>query len=123
LASYTFTMPEPRCVIRRDDHDRAIVLVIDSEGREMPLKHVVRHSPTGMEFGYGGGGPSDLARSLMIHWFGDAVADLHYQDFKAQFVAALPTEGGVITKREATAWLQARELQREVDEGPEAAFA
>jgi len=30
-----------------------------------PLKHQVYHSPTGFEWGYGGSGPADLARSIM----------------------------------------------------------
>jgi hypothetical protein len=34
------------------------------------LTHVVRHSPTGMEWGYLGSGPADLARSLLIDVLG-----------------------------------------------------
>jgi hypothetical protein len=30
------------------------------------LRHVVRHSPTGLSWGYGGSGPADTARSLLI---------------------------------------------------------
>jgi len=29
------------------------------------LKHIVRHSPDGFQWGYGGSGPSDLALSIM----------------------------------------------------------
>jgi hypothetical protein len=36
-----------------------------------PLAHIVRHSPTGMTWGYGGSGPADLARSLLIDALGD----------------------------------------------------
>lgn len=36
-----------------------------------PLRHIVRHSPTGMSWGYGGSGPADLARSLLIDALGD----------------------------------------------------
>jgi hypothetical protein len=35
------------------------------------LQHVVRHSPTGFECGYGGSGPADLARSLLIDALGE----------------------------------------------------
>lgn len=35
------------------------------------LRHVVRHSPTGLEWGYGGSGPSDLARSILLEVLGD----------------------------------------------------
>lgn len=34
------------------------------------LPHIVRHSPTGFEWGYCGSGPADLARSLLIHALG-----------------------------------------------------
>ena len=40
-------------------------------GQRWPLRHVVRHSPTGMEWGYGGSGPADLSRSLLIDALGD----------------------------------------------------
>ena len=36
-----------------------------------PLPHHVKHSPTGFSWGYGGSGPADLARSLLIHALGD----------------------------------------------------
>jgi hypothetical protein len=35
------------------------------------LPHIVKHSPTGMGWGYSGSGPADLARSLLIHALGD----------------------------------------------------
>jgi hypothetical protein len=36
------------------------------------LPHVVQHSPSGMNWGFGGSGPADLARSLLLHALGDA---------------------------------------------------
>jgi hypothetical protein len=30
------------------------------------LRHVVHHSPSGLSWGYGGSGPADLARSILI---------------------------------------------------------
>ena len=35
-------------------------------------KHIVRHSPTGMTWGYGGSGPADLALSLLTAVVGAA---------------------------------------------------
>lgn len=35
------------------------------------LDHVVKHSPTGFSWGYGGSGPSDLARCLLIDHYGE----------------------------------------------------
>jgi hypothetical protein len=37
-----------------------------------PLPHLVKHSPTGFSWGYGGSGPADLARCLLINALGDA---------------------------------------------------
>lgn len=35
-----------------------------------PLRHYVRHSPDGFSWGYGGSGPADLARCLLIDAMG-----------------------------------------------------
>ncbi len=77
------------------------VSVVDG-GERYPLEHHVRHSPTGFECGYGGSGPADLARCILIDYFdvGELVrADreqplpVNYQDFKFQVVAGLPRDG------------------------------
>ena len=36
------------------------------------LNHVVRHSPTGLSWGYGGSGPADTARSILLAALGDS---------------------------------------------------
>nr|WP_139803447.1 DUF6166 domain-containing protein [Mycobacterium avium] len=47
-------------------------MVIEIDGDVIgPLPHAVKHSPTGMTWGYCGSGPADLARSLLIHALGD----------------------------------------------------
>ncbi|WP_045385694.1 DUF6166 domain-containing protein [Mycobacterium avium] len=47
-------------------------MVIEIDGEVIgPLPHAVKHSPTGMTWGYCGSGPADLARSLLIHALGD----------------------------------------------------
>ena len=53
------------------------------------LKHRARHSPTGMEWGYAGSGPADLALSLLWDYAGRQAADQHYQQFKHQVIASL----------------------------------
>lgn len=63
--------------------------------RELP--HVVRHSPTGFEWGYGGSGPADLARSILVDAVGVIAAEGLYQEFKREFVACLPYDGGTIS--------------------------
>lgn len=45
--------------------------VLPEEGRIYPLKHLLRHSPDGFEYGYGGSGPSDLARSIVGDLLGE----------------------------------------------------
>lgn len=49
---------------------RAEVGRIDREVRE--LRHVVRHSPDGFEWGFGGSGPADLALSILADALGPA---------------------------------------------------
>ena len=66
----------------------ACVLYVD--GKE--VKHVVRHSPTGMEVGYGGSGPADAARSILHMIYPPEFADRNYQDFKWKFVATWPKD-------------------------------
>jgi hypothetical protein len=39
--------------------------------KQTPLPHHVRHSPTGFAWGYGGSGPAELARCILIHALGD----------------------------------------------------
>jgi hypothetical protein len=44
-----------------------LVAVADSAGAELgPLTHFVRHSPTGFGWGYGGSGPAELARCILL---------------------------------------------------------
>lgn len=45
--------------------DRVRCSVMPETGPLYPLKHLMRHSPDGFEYGYGGSGPSDLARSIV----------------------------------------------------------
>ena len=56
----------------------------------VPLRHHVRHSPTGFEWGYEGSGPADLARSLLAHHLGDIVPHPRvYQEFKRRAIATI----------------------------------
>ena len=53
-----------------------------------------------MEWGYGGSGPSDLARSILADFAGIKVADMFYQDFKWDFIAKQPEKGFQISGQE-----------------------
>ena len=87
----------------------AVRLWRDADGTaRMSCPHVVRHSPSGPEWGYGGSGPADCARSVLLALTDEATADAHYQDFKADVIARLPEHGAVIQRTVALAWLAGR---------------
>jgi hypothetical protein len=71
----------------RDENGTAQVY-IEEQGERRLLHHPVRHSPTGFEWGYGGSGPADLARALLLDATGSTEA---YMDFKWSVIANLPT--------------------------------
>ena len=75
----------------------------------MTCPHAVRHSPSGPEWGYGGSGPADCARSVLIALVGEDAAETHYQAFKAEVVARIPEAGAVISRAAVLAWLAGRE--------------
>jgi hypothetical protein len=61
--------------------------------KKHPVKHIKRHSPDGMQWGYGGSGPADCALSILTHFtthdspeFKNQV-ELLYQRFKFDFIA------------------------------------
>ena len=87
---------------------RAIDGMAGAMRRGRPLVHAVRHSPTGMEWGYAGSGPADLARSVLLAFTDEATAEAHYHAFKAEVVAAVPEPGGVIRASGVRAWLASR---------------
>jgi len=61
-----------------------------ADGVTRRLRHKVYHSPTGFEWGYGGSGPADLARSLLLDFLGFDPEPAVYQTFKFQVIARLP---------------------------------
>ncbi len=73
------------------------------------LTHVVRHSPTGLEFGYGGSGPSDLARCILLD-MGYPVnqVDLVYHDFKRRYIEPADYAGFIIDEESIRAWWESR---------------
>lgn len=78
-----------RYIIRRSPAGEVSVSYHDGV-KEHRVKHLVHHSPTGLEYGYGGSGPADLARSIMGHHLGRSDPQpATYQDFKFKFIATL----------------------------------
>ncbi len=50
----------------------AQLVTVERDGQVVgPLRHVVRHSPAGLNWGYAGSGPADLARSLLLDVLGE----------------------------------------------------
>nr|PZM89394.1 MAG: hypothetical protein DIU77_19195 [Thermocrispum agreste] len=111
--------PEPR-----DPQGLGVQVAVTVNGR--PLGHVVRHSPTGFEWGYDGSGPADLALSILTDYLSRAGRDVRVKDmpeavvgrkgrellaerlhqgFKRDVVACLPREGWRLTGEEVAAWL------------------
>ena len=72
------------------------ILVHDTE-KEVPfdLEHIKRHSPTGMNIGYGGAGPADTALSILADCIGLEKIEAIYHYFKNDFVANWKPVSGV----------------------------
>jgi len=81
--------------------ERNLVLV---NGKE--LKHYVMHSPDGFEWGYGGSGPSELSRCILIDYFGSiSEANKYYQKFKCDVISKIKGISWVITSDDIKNWL------------------
>lgn len=106
------TTTEPDAHPEPDPDDVVLCRALDGTARAVrrgrPLPHAVRHSPTGFEWGYGGSGPADLARSILLQFADEATVERLYQAFKAEVVAAVPQAGGVICASDVRAWLASK---------------
>jgi len=100
--------------IGRRTAGRASVLVEDVLGTSA-LHHVVRHSPDGFEWGYGGSGPSDAALSILTDYLEGSPIDVEtcYQAFKFHFLADAPEKGFTITSDQIDLWLY-REMRGKI---------
>ena len=70
------------------------VTVCDGEGvRTLNPRHdLVNHSPTGLECGYAGSGPAQLALAILADHLDDAKAETLHERFKAAFISRLPRD-------------------------------
>ena len=73
-------------------------------------RRITFHSPDGFEWGYGGSGPSDFALNILSLYIGQEAAEAGglYQNFKFNFVATLPYEGGTIKREDVMHWLEGK---------------
>lgn len=62
------------------------IRIITGESNK-PLPHIVRHSPTGLQWGYSGSGPADTAVSILTDYLGYVPAAVVYQTFKMDLIA------------------------------------
>jgi len=81
-------------IIREPDGVHCYIALDDTSTALLP--HRVRHSPDGFEYGYSGSGPSDLARSIVAHFYAVTDADLDtgwwrekYQQLRDKVIASL----------------------------------
>ncbi|MDT7858216.1 hypothetical protein RQM47_16325 [Rubrivirga sp. S365] len=105
--------PPPVTVPVRPEHESLtgepddVVLWRTLEGvAHASVPHVVRHSPTGIEWGYLGSGPSDLALSVLRPLVGERDAEALYERFKAEVVGSVPAEGGLLRAADVRAWAE-----------------
>lgn len=65
------------------------------------------HSPSGLEWGYHGSGPAQLALALLADATdNDAIALGYYQEFRAKVVANLPKNGWSMSELDILRWLK-----------------
>ena len=87
-----------------------VVRVVVRDGTIIyPLIHVLRHSPDGFEWGYGGSGPADLALSILTDYLGDQeIAYKFYQAFKWAFIALFPHTEWKLSGDEIEQWFTSK---------------
>jgi hypothetical protein len=73
-------------------------------GTNVPHRQTL-HSPTGYEWGYAGSGPADLALNILLMFLDAETARLLHQDFKQEFIAGMPEEGGIIRRSDVLHWI------------------
>ena len=76
---------------------------------------LTRHSPTGLEWGYGGSGPADLALNALFFFSKDLeFAQEHYQDFKWLHIAGIPQAGGTVPLETITRYIASKRPDRQL---------
>ena len=73
----------------------ASVMVRDQ--RPQALAHHVRHSPTGFNWGYGGSGPSELSRCILLDSFGITECPFAPKECQCQSSWVEPTYQGFLS--------------------------
>jgi len=84
----------------------AWITVSEPGHRTRLLKQRGHHSPTGFEWGYGGSGPADLARSLLHDATGEQPSETLYQAFKWGMITSLQHETWTLTQDQILWWVR-----------------
>ena len=100
--------PVPDAVRLGADPDDVVLMRRVDGTATATVSHAVRHSPGGIEWGYGGAGPADLARSVLLALACEATAERLYEAFKADVIARVPRAGGVLRAADVRAWVAAQ---------------
>lgn len=81
----------------------------DDAGKVFPLRlrHDLRVHADGFEWGYGGGGPAQLALAILADAVGAEKALGCYQRFKFEVVARLPKGNWELSREEVLGWYRA----------------
>lgn len=101
---------------RRTEHGCAVDVEEDGEVYSLNPRHDLRnHSPTGLEWGYSGSGPAQLALALAADVLGDDDrAQEVYQRLKFKLVGGLPDEDWVLSEGRILAAIEAIEQESEL---------
>lgn len=93
--------------------DGDVSVIVDTGTGQRPLRHIVYHSPTGMEWSYTGSGPADLALSILVDALGENRRwQLRHGDASFGF-----RRGGSRVPYESLAWDLHHEFQRDIVAG------
>ena len=86
------------------------IVTVTSDGVSSALNprlDLRNHSPTGLEWGYGGSGPAQLALAILADHLSDpALAQNLYQDFKFNVVARLTSDQWLLSSNDVENALQ-----------------
>ena len=91
-----------------------------TETTNLPARQdLVNHSPDGLEWGYTGSGPAQLALAMLVYALTEvgyrdpeAAALAHYQSFKFQVIAKLPRAGFRLPLDEVVRWFSSSPQQK-----------
>jgi hypothetical protein len=113
--AYRTTMSEREieCMEPRDSLEEFLFERTDGGARFNFPQRIYYHSPSGMEYGYGGSGPADAALNVLIHFVDGREALRLHQEFKWDYIARLPECGGRIPAAAVREWIRRRQAKQE----------